>query len=301
MFIGLRHLFTYRECPTCGTLQLENVPDLAPYYQESRYTPLSASFDEATSRVARLARLLNTELSIHGLSLSRARDQLSPRWQEGLHWTTLLRAARVRRDSRILDVGCGAGAFLHQLHRNGFRDLTGIDPFLPGEDGSDGLRFDRVTLDEFDDGVFDAVFFNDSLEHVPNPRETLMKARNLLAPGGRIVVRIPLADSYAWRTYGTDWVQLDPPRHLMVPTQRGMRDLVAIAALRPERLLYDSWSFQFWGSEQYRRGIPLSDLTTPVFPKEQIRAWARQAKRLNRSGQGDHATFVLEAVRARKR
>ena len=114
------------------------------------------------------------------------------------------------------------------------------------------------------------------------------------------MVRTPIADSWAWRFYGVDWVQLDAPRHLFIHTRRSMHMLAARAGLAVSRVFLDSQALQFWGSEQYRRDVPLrdprsyaEDQKTNLFSPSQIKDFERRAKRLNRQGLGDSAGFVL--------
>ena len=122
----------------------------------------------------------------------------------------------------------------------------------------------------------------------------------LLKPEGVALVRIPVADSWAWRHYGADWVQLDPPRHLFLHTRRSMDLLAAAAGLKVERVVHDSTAFQFWGSEQYRRGIPLQDPRSyarnpraSAFSAGEIRTFEARAAELNACGEGDQACFYL--------
>jgi hypothetical protein len=107
----------------------------------------------------------------------------------------------------------------------------------------------------------------------------------------------------AWRRYGGDWVGLDPPRHIFVPTERSMRLLAQRAGLRVERVFYDSHALQFWGSEQYRRDIPLHDKhswsQSPAaahFSHRDVVGWHAASQRLNAAGDGDSAGFVLRRV-----
>src|SRR5690606_13809129 len=113
-------------------------------------------------------------------------------------------------------------------------------------------------------------------------------------------IRVPVADSWAWRHYGTDWVQLDAPRHLFLHTRRSLDLLAADAGLVVERVADDSGAFQFWGSEQYRRDIPLRDPRSYAvnprasdFTAAQIREFRRRAADLNARGEGDQASFYL--------
>jgi hypothetical protein len=95
-------------------------------------------------------------------------------------------------------------------------------------------------------------------------------------------------------------VQLDAPRHLSVPTEAATRAAAAAAGLRVGRAWRDSDAIQFWGSEQYRLGIPLEDPRSVMhgghpFTAGQLRGWAARARALNRAGEGDSGCFVLAA------
>jgi SAM-dependent methyltransferase len=296
MLIGTRDPFEYAECTSCGCLFLLDPPDLAPYYRAAGYYPLMAADEARPTGLRRLIRVAAAELALRSLPVAAVRRIPNP--ASGVvepipHWSVLLRRGGARPDSAILDVGCGSGGFLYLLRRNGFSNLTGLDPFVPESVGSDGLRIYKSTLEQFEGGPYELVFFNDSFEHVPDPIATLRAAAERLTESGTIVIRTPLADSHAWRTYGANWVALDPPRHLVVQTRASMMKASAEVGLRISEVVYDSTSLQFWGSEQCARDIPLSDARTPAFPKEQLRRWAREADKLNRGQSGDHAAFIL--------
>jgi hypothetical protein len=129
---------------------------------------------------------------------------------------------------------------------------------------------------------------------------TLREIHRLLRPGGYALIRIPVADSYAWRTYRADWVQLDPPRHFHLLTRRAMEILTRSVGLEITEVVHDSESFQFWGSEQYLRDIPLCDprsvsmyMEQPAFSPQELERFAEQARHLNQQGEGDSAGFFL--------
>ncbi|MEO6092656.1 MAG: class I SAM-dependent methyltransferase [Novosphingobium sp.] len=209
-----------------------------------------------------------------------------------------------RRDKsvRILDVGCGAGRLLRDLRDAGFANLTGIDPFLaePSDDGN--LRLLRSDVTEHE-GAYDVITFNHSLEHVVDPRAALAAAKGLLAPGGVIIVRVPLVDSQAWRIYGGEWGQLDAPRHLYLFTRKGLASLASGAGCDLVRTQDDSNEVQFVLSELRLRGVRFHEIDTKsaaaqTFPPEQIADFKRRAAAFNAAGEGDQAAFYLTARKA---
>jgi hypothetical protein len=135
---------------------------------------------------------------------------------------------------------------------------------------------------------------------VADPLETLQSASRLLSKAGVCLIRIPTVSSYAWKHYGADWVQLDAPRHFFLHSTESLEILSERAGLKVVDVVYDSEGFQFWGSEQYRRNIPLlspqSYMTNPsrsIFSDSQIREFEDRAQQLNLEKQGDQAAFYL--------
>ena len=114
------------------------------------------------------------------------------------------------------------------------------------------------------------------------------------------VVRIPTVSSLAWETYRVDWVQLDAPRHLYLHSRKSFFLLANRHGLRVADLCDDSTEVQFWGSEQYRRGVPLSapgsylnERGTSLFAPGEMDAYRERAETLNREGRGDQFSSVL--------
>jgi SAM-dependent methyltransferase len=286
---GLPGEFTYGECAACRSLQLLDPPaSLARYYPSGYY-----SFDAPPAYG--LAAWLKASSALSAVTgrgaLGRALGVLQPPPGAGMaHW---LRAAGVTRASRVLDVGCGSGALLRTLDAAGFTSLTGVDPFLDGDRAVGRVSLLRRTVEELD-GTFDFVMMHHALEHVPEPAETLRALRARLAPGGHCLVRVPVAPSEALRRYGDRWVQLDAPRHLVVPSAPGLEALAARCGLALAERRYDSTAIQFWGSELYVRDVPLATGGARVGWLGKQRGRLRAA-RANARGDGDQAAFLFRA------
>lgn len=117
---------------------------------------------------------------------------------------------------RLLDYGCGSGAFATAMAARGF-GAVGLEPFSLGAPGEGpGLRLIRGPLDEHLAGLgrFDVVTLWHVLEHLDDPIGVLSKLAGLLADGGAIVVSVPNLSSWQRRIFGPGWFHLDPPRHL---------------------------------------------------------------------------------------
>lgn len=302
MMFGTREEFNYVECGSCGTLQIAEVPDLARYYPENYF-----SFDEgteidlATDWKRRLASRFAGDYFLTGKNLLGKFIVSKKPWLRD-HYPDSLAYGPLGLDfgSRILDFGCGAGRLLQTLHYFGFRDLTGADAFIEKDISyKTGVKIYKRSLEEIEP-YFDLVMMHHAFEHLPAPLDALRQVHRLLEPGKFCLLRIPVVN-FAWEKYGVDWVQMDPPRHLFLYTERAVKRLAEQAGFEVTEVIYDSGAFQFWGSEQYLRDIPLTDprsynggdISKSIFTPAQIDDWAKEAEDLNRQGRGDQAAFYL--------
>ncbi len=310
MLFGFRDRFEYFQCSLCGCLQIRDCPQNIGKYYPSNYYSFARPQDAATpqaggvrgivrgirDRYAILARGTVGRLLYACWPYPELRDSTAARFPgEGA------KEIGLTRRSRILDIGSGSGALLLELRSAGFSCLLGIDAFLDASvEYAGGLRILKRTIHEMT-GTWDLIMFHHSFEHVADPQQTLQAAAKLLSPRGTCLIRLPIVSSYAWEHYGVDWVQLDAPRHFFLHSVESLRRLAASANLEISKIAYDSGAFQFFGSELYRRDIPLHT-TTPsdvearaaAFTRAQLDGFEQRARALNAQGRGDQAAFYLK-------
>jgi len=291
MMFGFRDDFNYFECEKCGCVQIKDVPEnLGKYYPTNYY-----SFQKAGALKSFLRRQW-AFYSYHGWGLI------------GLSMSVVLgknqavesvKRANIPKDIAILDIGCGSGDLLLLLHSLGFTNLTGTDPFLAENIAyKNGVKVWKKDISEISQ-KYDLIMSHHSFEHMRDPAKTLTHVLRLLNPGGLLIVRVPIAGTYAWKTYGVNWVQLDPPRHIFLPTVRSMEALSTKVGLKLGQIIYESNEFQFWGSEQYSHDIPLRDprslapLSKQAMAHLKMRKYRARAAKLNAQGQGDSACFYF--------
>jgi len=300
---GWREEFEYLECARCGCLQIAQIPpNLEKYYPREGYYSYKPPKQKQNPGWLLALRHERTRYLLGGYSpIGMLLARLS-KPQEHFDWFA---GRGLTLDSRLLDVGCGAGGLLLKLQREGFRSLLGADPFIEADiDYGNGVRILKRGVGELE-GQFDFVMLHHSFEHMPDPAAALKQLARLVAPGGTLLLRIPVADSWARQHYGLNWMAWDAPRHLYLHTRKSMALLAEGAGMEIAGVVHDSSGQQFSSSELYIRGVPYvehgkyrpdrgEDARPDAFSQEAWDDFQARAADLNRKGEGDTACFYLK-------
>lgn len=296
MMFGWHDEFEYFKCYNCGCLQIkkfpENIGKYYPYNYVSFFSPNNSCLKKYLLKKRDLFAF--TGKSILGKILSELYG-----YPDFYLWFS---EANFNKNDFILDVGAGKGELLLKLQNVGFKNLLGIDPFIEKEiTYNKNLKILKQDLSQLNNSSYDWVMFHHVFEHMQNPNETFAILKNIVKKNGKVIIRIPVIDCYAWEIYKTNWVQLDPPRHFFLHTVKSINHLAERFGFRINKIIYDSTAFQFWGSEQYKMNIPLMDPRShflnnkkAIFSKDEIRKYEKKAKDLNKKGKGDSVCFYLE-------
>jgi SAM-dependent methyltransferase len=238
---GLPGRWSFSECPSCGSLWLNPRPcetAVASLYPEN-YKLTRDDADEdvdlargflASAKFAALARTYGYESlarsgdSSLGLAFGRVAAPLLSR-KAGY----AVRYLHQRNGGRLLDVGCGNGAFIAWMQRLGWQ-VEGIefDPITAEIAEKRGLTIHRENVESIDlpSEHFDAITLTHVTEHFFHPRNVFRILHRWLKPGGVIVSLSPNPRGALRRIFGRHWYELDPPRHIFLPSASAYRRLL---------------------------------------------------------------------------
>jgi 2-polyprenyl-3-methyl-5-hydroxy-6-metoxy-1,4-benzoquinol methylase len=183
-----------------------------------------------------------------GYGIEQSRGVGSEAWLRGLaaYHLSLLPA---NRSGRLLDVGCGVGYFVAEARKAGWAaegiDLNADVAEIARERA--GLPVERGRIDDLDvpPESFDAVTLWDSLEHVEDPRMTLVAARRILRTGGLLAVSTPNIDglfprlSYPVGRATGYWTHPEPPAHLFQFSTATLTLLLERTGFQVDRVVHD--------------------------------------------------------------
>ena len=105
-----------------------------------------------------------------------------------------LEKMEIRPPFRLLDIGCGNGAFVRECLKRGI-DAWGVDADDANRNRQVEGVYDRILFSRAEElpedlGQFDLVTFWDSFEHIPAPFALLNQLRKRLVNGATIFIRV---------------------------------------------------------------------------------------------------------------
>ena len=230
-------IFDVVECTKCTLRFTQRVPDeahIGKYYQSDDYISHTDSKKGLFNNVYQLVR---------GFALGSKRR--------------LVEEFTKSQQKKMLDYGCGTGAFLHEMKLNGW-DVSGIEPDPGAAKKAMELTASDVkapsALDSFEPASFDAITLWHVLEHVHTLNETLKKLKLALKPGGFLFIAVPNYTSHDASYYQQYWAAYDVPRHLYHFSPAAMKTLVSSHGLTMTTIL-PMWFDAFYVSmlsEKYK-------------------------------------------------
>jgi SAM-dependent methyltransferase len=130
--------------------------------------------------------------------------------------------------ARVLEVGAGTGLFGDFVAKE--FEYVGIDLSEQAvrEARARGLDVYRASLTNFVNTgqPFDAVTLFHVFEHLPDPHDALSRIKDLLKPGGVVVIITPDTESLLCAISGDRWVSYKFPEHLILYSRSALIELL---------------------------------------------------------------------------
>lgn len=134
-------------------------------------------------------------------------------------WKIIEPHASLGPGDRILDLGCGYGAWLAFLYGRTGSQIHGLDSDAGSIENNLCRHHGTLQVGEledaaFPDGHFALVSMIHSLEHMRDPVATLRELRRIVRPGGLAIIEVPNFGSLLRPLLGRHWFPLLVPQHL---------------------------------------------------------------------------------------
>jgi 2-polyprenyl-3-methyl-5-hydroxy-6-metoxy-1,4-benzoquinol methylase len=181
--------YALHACPECRLEFLDPQPDdaaLAAIYSDCYF--LGGPDDEAAGRRSKMK-------SATGV----------------LYIDALARLLRPE-NADLLEIGCGHGEVLLEARNRGFR-VSGVEisahaaAMANRRLGTQAVAVGAIETLSLARDHFNAVLAADVIEHVRDPEDLLLRIRELLIPGGIVMLITPSLDSWTRRLLGSRWME----------------------------------------------------------------------------------------------
>jgi 2-polyprenyl-3-methyl-5-hydroxy-6-metoxy-1,4-benzoquinol methylase len=133
---------------------------------------------------------------------------------------------------RLLEIGCGSGGRIAGLKQFGW-EVEGQDVDLKAVERcrEQGLKVHHGPIESccLSKGSYDVILMAHVLEHLHNPADVLKQCREMLKPGGRIIITTPNMSALGRLVYRKYWLPLDPPRHITIFSPESLRNILKTA------------------------------------------------------------------------
>ncbi len=227
--------FIYVKCSKCGCLQIEKYPpDIAKYYAGYYSLQQQKTTEPFWRRFTRnqLFKYRMTGKNLPGKLISK----LVP---NSFQWVA---PNTFDFNSSIIDIGSGSGRLVLKMANSGFRNVSGIDPFLDESIVYD-LKNKKITIKKQDiyelQGQYDFIMLHHVLEHLPEQHRVFEKLASLMHKNSKLLINIPIINSYTWDKYEMNAFQLsDIPRHYYLHSDDSIGILAEKYNLKIDQKLY---------------------------------------------------------------
>jgi 2-polyprenyl-3-methyl-5-hydroxy-6-metoxy-1,4-benzoquinol methylase len=146
----------------------------------------------------------------------------------------------VEAHTKVLDIGCGRGAFLKKLKGEKACDVTGLEfnPNAYAQLCESGIRASMEPVEihsEQHEETYDVVTFFQVLEHISAVESFLTAAIKCLKKNGLLILAVPNNEPYLFGFNKYDWLNL-PPHHMGWWNAASLQKLSGFFPIKTERI-----------------------------------------------------------------
>ena len=233
--------FQIYECQDCGLLYTEPRPEkdkIGFYYQSEEYYSHQENKRGFIPKIYEMVKSINLrtkyKITTKGLPLGR-----------------------------VLDIGCGAGDFLHTMEQNGWQTLGAEPSEVAINIARKRIKGHIITPEEIanlPDESFEVITMWHVLEHVENLTWQIAQLKRLLKKGGRLVLALPNFKSFDAQYYKQYWAAYDVPRHLNHFCKLTVVKIFSNSGLKiqdTQKLYWDAFYISFMSEKFKKHSLPL--------------------------------------------
>jgi len=252
-------------CPLCNSKALKKCMEVRDYTATGEVFPIihcndcSLRFTGVIPEIENLGRYYQATAYV---SHTETKEGLVNKLYHAVRRVTLKTKRKLVQQhthlqkGKLLDVGCGTGAFAGFMQSSGW-EVVALEP----DDKARQLAIENHQLKALPahalyslSETFDAITLWHVLEHVHDVHGYMKQLNLLLKPGGVLLIAVPNYTSFDAVKYGEHWAAWDVPRHLYHFSPASIKRLADMHAFEVKEML-PMWFDSFYVSmlsEKYK-------------------------------------------------
>ena len=161
----------------------------------------------------------------------------------GWKWENQVASRYIRETDKILDVGCGDGAFISELSKRIKVSAEGLEfnPAALQKAKDAGLLVFQETVQNYalvKKSQFDVVCSFQVVEHIAHLKSFLSAKLDLLKTGGLMIIGVPYSNPYLYRKDKYHTLNL-PPHHMGLWNEKAFENLTKIFKIEVKEILIE--------------------------------------------------------------
>ena len=153
------------------------------------------------------------------------------------------------KKGRILDIGAGTGLFLSYFKNKGW-NVAGVEVSATACKTAKKLfNINLITGDllniKLPSKSFDLVTLNNVIEHLHDPKKTLVKIHKILKDDGFAMISCPNIKSFGARLFADRWYGIDVPRHLYQFDRQTLEKLLNTSGFKIIKFSNNFWQHNY--------------------------------------------------------
>lgn len=244
--------FNIRRCGNCGLLWIDpqptadvlqlHYPNSYPVYQRKVIKPRGLKTD--------IIKLVAKNYLGYG----------RPAWWRFLLYPFYLKLAHLphkKTGRALLDVGCGPVTRFPVFQLLGW-DARGVEMDESAAKAAQAMGYNVISSSfesaDLPENYFDIIYMSHVFEHLRDPHEVLEKVKQVLKPGGELILIMPNGGSITSKIFGRYWFGLEIPRHLFLYNKKNIVSVLQQHGFECQEVVYNSFLTSAFSSLSYAIG-----------------------------------------------
>jgi 2-polyprenyl-3-methyl-5-hydroxy-6-metoxy-1,4-benzoquinol methylase len=217
-------LVARQECPLCGSARARQYLDL-PLIPINRCGECDFMYSARIMSPEALTRYYTN-------NFAGERHMQGQQVNASVNLVALSRLISLSKVKRVLEVGCGYGFLLKELHDRYGIDVHGLElsteeaNFARDVNGLDVQCCDLRSAN-FDPGEFDVVASFEVIEHIADPRRFVLEMAGRVRPGGKLLIMTDNFESAVCHKLGAAFPKWIPHSHVSHFSPRTLEQCIA--------------------------------------------------------------------------